>query len=63
LIATARWGYLRLRKEKYTKKQVAKVAEKILAQDWDGAYVFFKDEGEGHGPKLAQQLIELAKDS
>ena len=63
LIATARWGYLRLRKEKYTKKQVAKVAEKILAQDWDGAYVFFKDEGEGHGPKLAQQLIELAKGS
>jgi hypothetical protein len=39
------------------------VAEKILAQDWDGAYVFFKDEGEGHGPKLAQQLIELAKGS
>ncbi|OGO71962.1 MAG: hypothetical protein A2Z37_06615 [Chloroflexi bacterium RBG_19FT_COMBO_62_14] len=63
LIATARWGYLRLRKEKYTKKQVAKVAEKILAQDWDGAYIFFKDEGEGHGPKFAQQLIELAKGS
>src|SRR4030065_584770 len=63
LIATARWGDLRPRKEKYTKKQVAKVAEKILAQDWDGAYIFFKDEGEGHGPKFAKQLIELAKGS
>lgn len=61
LIGTARWGYLRLRREKYSKKQVAKWAEQILAQDWDGAYVFFKDEGEGHGPKLALQLIELAK--
>src|SRR4030065_685670 len=42
LIATARWGYLRLRKEKYTKKQEAKAAEKILAQDRDGAYALLQ---------------------
>ena len=60
VISTAPWGYLRLRKEKYTKKQVATWAEKVGSQAWGEAYVFFKDEGEGHGPAWAQQFLEAA---
>jgi uncharacterized protein YecE (DUF72 family) len=61
VVTTADWGYLRLRKEKYTKKAVAKLAEQVRAQPWKAAYVFFKDEGEGAGPKCAQQFLELAR--
>ncbi len=59
IVTTADWGYLRLRKEKYTKKAVAKLAEQVRAQPWKSAYVFFKDEGEGTGPKCALQFLEL----
>jgi len=61
MVATANWGYLRLRKEKYTKKAVAKLAEQVKAQPWKDAYVFFKDEGEGAGPKSALQFLELSR--
>jgi uncharacterized protein YecE (DUF72 family) len=61
LMTTADWGYLRLRKEKYTKKSVAKLAEQVRSQPWKGAYVFFKDEGEGAGPKYALQFLELSR--
>ena len=61
IAATADWGYLRLRKEKYTKKAVAKLAEQVASQPWQGAYVFFKDEGEGAGPKYALQFLELSR--
>jgi len=30
-----------------------------LAQQWDQAYVFFKHEDEGIGPKLAAEFIEI----
>jgi uncharacterized protein YecE (DUF72 family) len=58
---TANWGYLRLRKDKYTKRAIGKIAEQVRAQPWQGSYVFFKDEGEGAGPKYAQQFLELAQ--
>ena len=61
VVTTADWGYLRLRKEKYTKKAVAKLAEQVASQPWQGAYVFFKDEGEGAGPKYALQFLELSR--
>ncbi|HLE23167.1 MAG TPA: DUF72 domain-containing protein [Anaerolineales bacterium] len=60
IVVTADWGYLRLRKEKYTKKAVAKLADQVKAQPWMDAYVFFKDEGEGAGPKSALQFLELS---
>jgi uncharacterized protein YecE (DUF72 family) len=61
LTTTADWGYLRLRREKYTKKGVGAIAELVRAQAWKDAYVFFKDEGEGVGPKYAMQFLELAR--
>ena len=57
LVSTAPWGYLRLRKEKYTKKAIEKIAEGVRTQPWREAYVFFKDEGEGAGPKYALQFL------
>jgi uncharacterized protein YecE (DUF72 family) len=62
MITTADWGYLRLRKEKYTKKAVAKLADWVKGQPWKDVYVFFKDEGEGAGPKSALQFLELSHD-
>ena len=55
---TANWGYLRLRRVDYTDADLAAWAERIRAQPWDDAFVFFKHEDEGTAPRLAGRLIE-----
>ena len=55
---TADWGYLRLRRQDYTDADVAAWASRIQAQGWTDAFVFFKHEDEGKGPKLAAQLVD-----
>ena len=55
--STAPWGYLRLRRQDYDDAAVATWAERIAAQPWDQAFVFFKHEDEGKGPRLAEQLL------
>jgi uncharacterized protein YecE (DUF72 family) len=55
--STADWGYLRLRKVAYTDDEVKQWAEKVRAQQWSDAYVFFKHEDEATGPKLAAKFI------
>ena len=60
LIATASWGYLRLRRDDYTDADLAAWAERIAAQPWSDAYVFFKHEDEGAAPRLALRLMDLA---
>lgn len=60
LVSTAGWGYVRLRRENYTKKSLAAWIEKIRSQSWKDAYVFFRHEETGTGPKFANQFIELA---
>ena len=53
LVATADWGYLRLRRDDYGARQIGA---------WGETYVFFKHEDQGVAPKLALQLTErLAK--
>jgi uncharacterized protein YecE (DUF72 family) len=59
LVGTARWGYLRLRSEGYSDKQIGEWIEKIRSQDWTEAYVFFKHEDTGTGPKLAARFLEM----
>ncbi|MEX0880705.1 MAG: DUF72 domain-containing protein [Thermoanaerobaculia bacterium] len=59
LVATAPWGYLRLRRQDYDAASVAAWAEKLRSQAWSEAYVFFKHEDAGAGPKLAEQLLAL----
>jgi uncharacterized protein YecE (DUF72 family) len=60
VIATAGWGYLRLRRAQYNSPELIHWAKQIRAQPWKHAYVFFKHEDEGIGPKLATQFLELA---
>ena len=57
---TADWGYLRLRRVNYSEENLAEWLARVRAQDWDTAYVFFKHEDEGTGPKLAGQFLNLA---
>jgi len=59
---TADWGYLRLRRVNYSEENLAEWLERVRAQNWDTAYVFFKHEDEGTGPKLAGQFLDLAND-
>jgi uncharacterized protein YecE (DUF72 family) len=60
LVATASWGYLRLRRDDYTDADLEAWAERIRGQGWSEAYVFFKHEDEGAAPKLALRLMELS---
>ena len=58
---TADWGYLRLRRVNYSRADLTRWIERIRAQQWKTAFVFFKHEDEGMGPKLAAQFIKLSK--
>jgi uncharacterized protein YecE (DUF72 family) len=56
LVATADFGYLRLRREDYTPQQIADWAASLQSLPFREAYVFFKHEV--RAPVLAQALIE-----
>lgn len=60
-VATADYGYLRLRREDYQDTDVVRWSEVIKAREsvWSHAFVYFKHEKSGIGPKLAQQMIQL----
>lgn len=60
LVATASWGYLRLRRCDYTDAELAARAERVRATGWAEAFVFFKHEEEGAGPAMALRFLELA---
>ena len=57
-VATADWGYLRLRRTEYDDSSLADWATTVHAQPWGEAYVFLKHEEEGKGPAFAARLIE-----
>ena len=61
IISTAGWGYLRLRRTAYDEKDLAEWMQRVQSQKWNEAFVFFKHEDEGTGPKLAAQFIELTE--
>ncbi len=60
-VASADFGYFRLRDEGYTTKDLGQWAATVkeLGKQWQDTYVFFKHEESGVGPKLAQQFAEL----
>jgi uncharacterized protein YecE (DUF72 family) len=60
IISTAPWGYLRLRRSDYTEADLSQWLDRILAQPWERAFVFFKHEEEAKGPELAKRFRELA---
>jgi len=59
IISTAPWGYLRLRRSDYTDARLSQWAERILSQQWERAFVFFKHEGEAKGAEIAMRFQEL----
>ncbi len=58
-LATADWGYLRLRKVGYGAGELEEWASRIKSPDWGDVFVFFKHEDEGTGPRLAKRFEEL----
>jgi len=58
-VRTADWTYLRLRRADYDEAALAGWAECLGAQGWESAYVFFKHEDAGVGPRLATRFLEL----
>ena len=62
LVRTATWGYVRLREEGYTDKNLRKWVQRINSADWDDIFVFFKHEDAGAGPRMATRFLELVGD-
>jgi uncharacterized protein YecE (DUF72 family) len=60
-LVTAPWVYLRLRREAYPREQLAAWAGRIRARDLEEAFVFFKHEDAGAGPRLAAEFAEVAE--
>jgi len=60
-VATADFGYVRLRDEGYSEEALREWVKKIqaLGSAWTDAYVFFKHEEKGMGPKLAAEFQQL----
>ena len=58
---TADWGYLRLRRTAYSNDDLKSWMQLVTEQTWKDAFVFFKHEDEGVGPKLAAQFIKLSE--
>jgi uncharacterized protein YecE (DUF72 family) len=57
-VATADYGYVRLRDEGYGEGDLADWARRIAAESrWREAFVYFKHEEEGKGPEFAQMFM------
>ena len=60
VVATADWGYLRLRRPDYGDAELKAWVKRVRQQDWQDAFVFFKHEEAGRGPQLAERFLQLA---
>jgi uncharacterized protein YecE (DUF72 family) len=58
-VATADWGYLRLRRPDYGDPELKEWVKRVQEQAWGDAFVFFKHEDEGKGPLMAKRYMEL----
>ncbi len=57
-VATAPFGYLRLRRQDYGEAEIAAWAARVRdTTTWKHAYVYFKHEDSGRGPELARMLL------
>jgi uncharacterized protein YecE (DUF72 family) len=62
LVATADWGYLRLRRPDYGDADLKAWLTRVREQGWQDVFVFFKHEDEGKGPRMAKRFMELASE-
>ncbi|HEY2805607.1 MAG TPA: DUF72 domain-containing protein [Gemmatimonadales bacterium] len=60
-VPTASWGYMRLRRKAYEPGALLEWAKRITSTAWDDAFVFFKHEDEGTGPRLAAEFLRILK--
>ena len=60
-VETASWGYLRLRRPGYERADLADWAQRVQARDWREAFVFFKHEDAGAGPRMACEFLSIAE--
>lgn len=64
LVSTANFGYIRLRDEGYDDAGLRDWMTKVQAlgegSAWTDAFIFFKHEEKGIGPKLAREFLALA---
>jgi uncharacterized protein YecE (DUF72 family) len=58
-MATADWGYLRLRMPEYSDAELKTWVKQIQKPAWRDAFVFFKHEDEGKGPEFAKRFLEM----
>lgn len=58
-VQTASWGYLRLRRTAYDVGALERWAERVRGTSWGDAFVFFKHEDEGTGPRLAADFLRI----
>jgi uncharacterized protein YecE (DUF72 family) len=58
-VATADWGYLRLRRPGYDDAALTAWAARMEGQAWRDCFVFFKHEDAGKGPQLASRLLDV----
>jgi uncharacterized protein YecE (DUF72 family) len=59
IVQTADWAYLRLRRSAYNAASFKKWNEIFSKHNWNEAYILFKHEDEGKGPKFARKFIEV----
>jgi len=59
LVATAPFGYARLRREEYSAGDLAAWAQRLRAVDgWERVYVFLKHDEAGRAPELARAFLD-----
>ena len=57
IVPTASWGYLRLRRAEYDDAALQGWIDRVQAQPWERAFVFFKHEDAGKGPAMAARFV------
>jgi uncharacterized protein YecE (DUF72 family) len=58
--STADFGYLRLRRPDYGDEELKTWAQRVKSHGWKEAFVFFKHEDAGMGPKFGKRFLQLA---
>jgi uncharacterized protein YecE (DUF72 family) len=61
VVAATDWGCLRLRRPNYNIAALKRWVAQVRKLDWQDAFVFFKHEDEGKGPRFAKRLLELVR--
>jgi uncharacterized protein YecE (DUF72 family) len=61
LVATTDWGYLRLRRTEYDAAALGAWRDRVRALPWREAFVFFKHEDAGAGPRMAREFLDLCR--